>query len=432
MNEQAEQIAREMTEARAGTLRIFDLAEESELHQSPGLGYRPIIWHLAHMGVFEAYWLLQKLCGQAPPDERYERVFDPIRTPREESKDLPSRGDMEGYLRRVREGVLEALGRFDFNDTDPLKAGGYLFQLVLEHERQHQETLCYLFQLLDPSKKTRPDVPTAATLGGATAAAGEMVSVPAGAFLMGAPWGSFAYDNERPAHEVTVPDFRIARAPVTSGEYMRFVEERGYERREFWTEEGWACREKEGWQCPLYWRREGGAWVERRMFDEVELRVEHPVTGVSWFEAEAYAKFVGQRLPTEAEWEKAASWDASSGSKRRHAWGDDEPDDTRANFGRRLWSTSPAGHYPRGASPYGCLDMTGNVWEWTSTPFEGFHGFEPFPYPEYSAEWFDGDHRILKGGSWATSPSLLRTSFRNFFRRPSRIAFAGLRLAEDA
>src|SRR5215212_5564413 len=256
MNEQAEQIARELTEARAGTLRIFDLAEESELHQSPGFGYRPIIWHLAHTGVFEAYWLLQKLCGHPPLDERYERVFDPIRTPREESKDLPTRREMEGYLRRVRGGVLEALGGFDFDDADPLKAGGYIFQLVLEHERQHQETLCYLFQLLDPSQKKRPGVPPPSVFEGATSAAGEMVSVPAGAFLMGAPRDSFAYDNERPAHEVTVPAFRIARAPVTNGEYARFVEERGYERREFWTDEGWASREKEGWQCPLYWRRD--------------------------------------------------------------------------------------------------------------------------------------------------------------------------------
>ena len=432
MNEQAEQIALELTEARAETLRIFDLAEESELHRSPGFGYRPIIWHLAHIGVFEAYWLLQKLCGQAPPDERYERVFDPIHTPREESKDLPSRREMEGYLRRARGGVLEALDRFDFNTADPLKAGGYLFQLVLEHERQHQETLCYLFQLLDPSKKARPDAPPPAPPDGTTAAAAEMVSIPAGPFLMGAPWDSFAYDNERPAHEVFVNDFRIARAPVTNGEYAHFVDEGGYERREFWTEEGWQWREKEGWQSPLYWRREGGAWFERRMFEEGELRVEHPVTGVSWFEAEAYAKFAGRRLPTEAEWEKAASWDISSGSKRRYAWGDEEPDDTRANFGRRLWGTTPVGAHPRGASAAGCVDMTGNVWEWTATPFEGFPGFEPFPYPEYSAEWFDGDHCVLKGGSWATSPSVLRTSFRNFFRRPFRIAFAGLRLAADA
>ncbi len=432
MNEQAERIAVELTEARAGTLRLFDVAEESELHRSPGFGYRPILWHLAHLGVFESYWLLQKLSGQAPPDARYERIFDAIRTPREESKDLPTRREMEGYLRRVRGGVLEALDRFDFDDPEPLKAGGYVFDLVLEHELQHQETLCNLFQLLDPSKKTRPDVAPLGAFEGTTVTAGEMVSIPAGTFLMGAPWDSFAYDNERPAQEVFVNEFRIARAPVTNGEYARFVGEGGYGRREFWTEEGWASLKREGWQCPLYWRREGGAWVERLMFEEAELRPEHPVAGVSWYEAEAYAKFAGRRLPTEAEWEKAASWDEAQNAKRRYAWGDEAPDDSRANFGRRRWGTTPVAAHPQGVSAYGCLDVTGNVWEWTATPFEGFRGFEPFPYPEYSQEWFDGDHRVLKGGSWATRPAVLRNSFRNFFRRHFRIAFAGLRLATDA
>src|SRR5215204_4812316 len=156
MNRQAEQLARMMDETRAATLRLFDLTDVAELHRSPGFGYRPLIWHLAHIGVFEAYWLLQKAQGLSAPDERYERVFDPIRTPREESKDLPARREMEDYLRRVRADVLESLGRSDFGAADTLKAGGYLFHLVLEHERQHQETLLYLFQMLDPSLKSRP------------------------------------------------------------------------------------------------------------------------------------------------------------------------------------------------------------------------------------------------------------------------------------
>src|SRR5205085_8632259 len=157
MDERAEQIAVMLTDARAETLRLFDLARESDLHESPGFGYRPTIWHLAHIGVFEAYWLLQKLQGRPAPDERYERIFDPIRTPREESKELPSRREMETYLRRVRADVLGCLNEFDFDSKDPLLRGGYVFQLVLEHERQHQETLAYIFQLLDPSKKSQPD-----------------------------------------------------------------------------------------------------------------------------------------------------------------------------------------------------------------------------------------------------------------------------------
>jgi gamma-glutamyl hercynylcysteine S-oxide synthase len=431
MDERAEQFALGMTEARADTLRLFDLADERDLRESPGFGYRPLVWHLAHIGVFEAFWLLQRVLALPAPDPAYERVFDPIKTPREDSKDLPTRREMEDYLRRVRAGALECLDRFDFDSHDPLLGDGYVLRLVLEHERQHQETLAYLFQLLDPSKKTRPEDNTnGAKTDGADDERG-MILVPAGAFEMGAARGSFAYDNEWPAREVFVRAFRVARVPVTNGEFARFVSEGGYERREFWGEEGWRWREREGWSCPLYWRREGaGRWIERRMFGEVALEADHPVTGVSWYEAEAYARFAGKRLPTEAEWEKAASWDGAR--KRRYAWGDEEPSDAFGNFRMRRWGTTPVGSFPAGASASGCLDMSGNVWEWTATPFEGFPGFEPFPYPEYSAAWFDGDHRVLKGGSWATSASVLRTSFRNFFRRHFRIAFAGIRLAEDA
>lgn len=445
MNEHAEEFARVMTETRDATLRLFDMAREGDLHVSPGFGYRPIIWHLAHIGTFEAYWLVQRVGGAPAPDARYERIFDPIKTPREESKRLPSRREMEGYLQRVREGALRVLEDFDFDAREPLLRGGYVFDLVLEHERQHQETLAYLLNLLDPALKTRPSV--ASSMGEPPARSGEpgaiapeqaatgemMATVASGEFAMGATWDSFAYDNERPAHERFVPEYRIARLPVTNDEFARFIAEGGYERREFWDEEGWEWREREGWTCPLGWRRgEGGEWFARGMFDETALASLHPVSGVSWYEASAYARFMKKRLPTEAEWEKAASWDDALARKRRYAWGDDEPSPSLCNFGRRFWGTTPVGSFPAGASRYGCLDMTGNVWEWTADPFDGFPGFEPFPYPEYSEEWFDRDHRVLKGGSWATSAPVLRTSFRNFFRRHFRVAFAGIRLAEDS
>lgn len=447
MDQRAEQIAEQLAEARARTLALFDLVPEGELRLSPGFGFRPLAWHLAHIGVYESYWLLQKVGGAAAPDARYERLFDPIRTPREESKDLPARSEMEAYLRRVRGGVLRLLERYDFDSPDPLLGGGYVLGLVLEHERQHHETLAYLLQMIDPSKKTRPagaeeNWAEARDAGGdrearaggmVEARAGEMVEVEAGEATLGAEGPGFAYDNERPAHTRFVPAFRIARLPVTNAEYESFVEEGGYGRRELWGEEGWAAREREGWSCPLYWRRgEGGRWVERRMFDEVPLAPGHPVTGVSWHEAEAYARFAGRRLPTEAEWEKAAAWDAGVGRRRLFAWGDEAPGPARCNADFSRWGTTPVGLFPGGATPGGCLDLTGNVWEWTSDPFDGYPAFEPFPYPEYSQTWFDGDHRVLKGGSWATSPPVLRNSFRNFFRRHFRIAFAGIRLAEDA
>ncbi|MFL6209608.1 MAG: SUMF1/EgtB/PvdO family nonheme iron enzyme [Pyrinomonadaceae bacterium] len=434
---QAAEIAAQLAATRADTLRLFDLAHEADLHASPGFGFRPVIWHLAHIGVFEAYWLLQKLAGEPAPDERYERIFDPISTPREASQHLPTRCAMEAYLTRVRASVLRQLERSDFNPDELLLRDAYIYNLVLEHEQQHQETLAYLLHLLDPAQKLRPQLTDANALTiAAPAPPRDMISVAAGTCVLGAPWPTFVYDNELPAHTVHVPAFKIDRLLTTNGEFAEFIASGGYERREWWSAEGWTWREKEGWTCPLYWTRTNatanGRWHARTMFDEGVLALDHPVVGISWYEAEAYAQFVGKRLPTEAEWEKAAAWDAHAERKRLFAWGDDAPDATHCNFDFRYWGTTPVGSFPAGASATGCLDMNGNVWEWTSDPFAGFPGFRAYPYPEYSEVWFDGDHRVLKGGSWATRAPLLRTSFRNFFRRHFRIAFAGIRCAVDA
>jgi gamma-glutamyl hercynylcysteine S-oxide synthase len=438
-DQRAEEIKELMTAARAATMRLFDMAREEDLHESPGFGFRPVIWHLAHMGVFESYWLLQKLDGQNAPDERYERIFDPIRTPREESKNLPSRREMEAYLKRVRDEAFHILDRTRLDESDPLLRDAYIFRLVLEHEYQHQETLAYLLQLLAPSKKVRPDMEAASravdSIPERAAPAGPgMIEIPAGEFEMGANRdGAFAYDNELPSHVVSLPAFKLDRLLVTNEEYARFVEEGGYSRREWWSDEGWQWRERERVIMPLYWSKNGDTFNVRTMFGEEGMGPQHPVTGISWYEAEAYARFAGKRLPTEAEWERAATGPASTGGqKRRFSWGDAPPSPALCNFDNNHWGTTPVGSFPEGASAEGCLDMTGNVWEWTADAFGPFPGFKPFPYPEYSEVWFDGDHRVLKGGSWATRPTVLRNSFRNFFRRHFRIAFAGLRLAADA
>jgi gamma-glutamyl hercynylcysteine S-oxide synthase len=260
----------------------------------------------------------------------------------------------------------------------------------------------------------------------------DMVSVRTGSFEMGALASSFVYDNELPRHTVEIPAFKIDRLLTTNKEFAQFVDEGGYERREWWSDEGWLWREKEDWTCPLYWKRGGRTWDARRMFDEGEIDPLHPVMGVSYHEAEAYARFAGKRLPTEEEWERAASWDEERQVKRRFAWGDCAPTSKLCNFDFQYWGTTPVGSFPEGASAAGCLDMTGNVWEWTATPFAGYPGFKAFPYTEYSEVWFDGDHRVLRRGSWATRAPLLRTTFRNFFRRQFRIAFAGIRCAADA
>lgn len=429
----AGELASQMEAARRSTLAIFDLADESVLHQSPGFGFRPIIWHLAHIGVFEAYWLLQKLNGEPPPDERYELIFDPIRTPRESSKDLPSRAEMEKFLVGVRERVLEVLDHSHLDSDDPLRRDGYLFRLVLEHEYQHQETLLYLFQMLAPELKKRPEGwnsnPTALS---SSRPPPEMISIPAGPFQQGGAGSGFVYDNELPAHQVEVPGFRLDRHQTTNADYEEFIADGGYSRREFWSDEGWAWRDHENITHPLYFIQQGAKWAVRTMFEDAVLLANHPVSGISWHEAGAYARYRGKRLPTETEWEKAAARESVEAQNRRFAWGDGVPNIIRCNFNNEVWGTSPVDAHPAGETPAGLAEMTGNVWEWTSTPFAGYSGFQPFPYPEYSQEWFDGDHRVLKGGSWATRSPVLRNSFRNFFRRHFRIAFAGIRLAEDA
>ncbi len=457
---QLNSLARAFDETRAHTLRLFDLVrDEADLHRSPGFGFRPLLWHLAHIGVFEAYWILQQAGAQASPDERYQRIFDPIATPREESKQLPARAEMEDYLARVRERVsdfMEAARGDSGDDASSLLRDAYVFRLVLEHERQHQETLAYLLQLLDPESKTPPpidaddeaaaalEVATRDTLPLPSVASlmpqGGMVEVAAGEITLGAAGGAeFVYDNELPAHRVSVPAYKIDRLLTTNQDYAEFVDAGGYARREWWSDEGWTWRERENWMHPLFWSRADGTdvWRSRTMFADGIRQPRHPVVGVSWYEAEAYARFRDKRLPTEAEWVRAASCsgDATANERPRvYPWGDDADDAaaaTHGNFDFRRWGTSPVGSFPAGVSNAGCLDMAGNVWEWTSDPFAPFPGFAAYPYPEYSAEWFDGDHRVLKGGSWATRPALLRVSFRNFFRRHFRIAFAGIRCAAD-
>ena len=236
----------------------------------------------------------------------------------------------------------------------------------------------------------------------------------------------FVYDNERPAHEADVPSFEIDRLPVTNADFLLFVGDGGYRRREWWNEAGWAWREAEGIDRPHYWTADG----ESRAFERIApLDPDKPVMHVSWYEADAYARSLGKRLPTEAEWEKAASWDEAAGAQRLHPWGDDPPAARLANLDHTGFGPARAGAYPAGASPYGVLGMVGDAWEWTASDFSGYPGFEPFPYSEYSQIFFGGEYKVLRGGSWATRPSVARASFRNWDYPMRRQIFSGFRCA---
>ena len=454
----ADEIAHLMRESREKSHELFGMViAESDLRRPPAEGFRPILWHLGHLGAFEGYWILQRVKGDPTISSHYDAIFDPIRTPKDDANNLPPIPEIESYLARVREETLGFLATVRPGSSDPLLRDGYIFNLVIEHEYQHQETLAYLLQMLDPQMKRKParnsergtrndesrDVESASPNSSVILhppSLNDMVRVEGGPFEIGSHGYPFAYDNEQPPHTVELADFRIDRYPVTNGEFAEFIRAGGYKIRSLWSEEGWSWRENHKIERPLYWSPYGGGegndshgdgWRVQEMFEYGELRADHPVSGVSWHEATAYARFAGKRLLTEAEWEKAASWDPRARTKRRFSWGDEPARVALANYGGDNWGTTPVAHYAEGRSAYGCFDMTGNVWEWTASIFDGYPGFEAFPYTEYSQLWFDKDHRVLKGGSWATRMPLLRCSFRNFWRPGFRIAFAGFRCAAD-
>jgi iron(II)-dependent oxidoreductase len=264
----------------------------------------------------------------------------------------------------------------------------------------------------------------------------EMVLVPAGPFEMGAAAALdgtvFAYDNELRRHEVDLAAFHIDPAPVTNGDFIAFIEDSGYERRELWSEGGRSWLEEEGRRLPRYWSRDGDGFAVRAFAETAAVDPALPLCHVCWYEADAYARWTGKRLPTEAEWEKAASWDEAAHVKRRYPWGDAPPAPDRANLGQLSFGTSPAGAYPEGASPCGALQMLGDVWEWTASSFNRYPGFEAFPYPEYSEEFFGGPFRVLRGGAWATQAEAVTSTFRNWDYPERRQIFAGFRCAEDA
>jgi iron(II)-dependent oxidoreductase len=384
----------------------------------------PLVWDLGHIAAFEDLWLVHRYGGEPMLRRDLAEVYDAFETPRAERGDLPYLRCREAheYLEQVRERVRAI--------TEDRGAGdGLLHELVIRHEHQHQETMfqtIMLARLRDYDPRWRAALPDA---NGEPPTGLEMVDVPAGEFELGAPSDGFAYDNERPRHTVGVPAFRIGRTPITNATFRHFVEGGGYRRREWWTDEAWHWKEQYDITHPLHWTDDGREW---RIGGYEPLDPAKPVAHVSWFEADAFARAHGARLPTEVEWEKAATWDQQSGATRLFPWGDEPPRRTHANLGQDRLGTAPAGVHRDGASPSGCEGMLGDVWEWTGSSFTGYPGFRPHPYREYSEVFFGGDYRVLRGGSWATSPRVATPTFRNWDHPQRRQIFAGLRIASDA
>jgi iron(II)-dependent oxidoreductase len=399
--------------ARRRSLDLLDPLSEDDLLAQHSPLMSPLVWDLAHVGHYEELWLLRAVARTQPIDPTHDDIYDAFRHARQERNKLAILGPAEArrHIAMVRDRVLDVLDRVELDPSVPLLTEGFVYGMVAQHEHQHDETMLATLQLMS---SPYPHVATPAPAGRPRPAA--EVLIPGGPFEMGTDGDPFAYDNERPAHVVDVAPFFIDTTPVTNRQYLDFVEAGGYQEPRFWTDAGWAHRREADLIAPQFWTGEGGgSWSVLRFGRRLDLPLDEPVQHVSWYEADAYARFAGRRLPTEAEWEKAATG-ASPAS---------------ANLGQRHFGPAPVGAYPEGASRYGAEQMLGDVWEWTASDFTAYPGFLTFPYKEYSEVFYGSDYKVLRGGSWATSPLVGRATFRNWDYPIRRQIFSGFRCARD-
>ena len=422
-------IAADLDDARRSTVALVAGLDDEQLHAQPDPILSPLVWDYGHVGVYEELWLVDALSGARPQDERRMAVYDAFTNPRRTRSGLSlmQRGEVETYRDEVRARALALLDEAELEGEDPLLRDGYVYGLVVQHEHQHSETMLQSLQILPGGyRPAMPALPPAVP----AASSRDVVSVPAGEYPVGNPRHE-PYDNESPQHVVALDAFRIGRFPVTCGDWLRFIEDGGYERESLWTDEGWRWRCQSGERAPKHWRQDASGWQVDRFGHVLPLREDLPVMHVCFHEAQAYARWAGGRLPTEQEWEVAASWDPDRGAARRHPWGDEPPTSAHANLDQRMFSPAPIGSHPAGASALGCEQMVGDVWEWTSSPFLPYPGFRAFPYREYSEVFFGDEYRVLRGASWAARASVARASFRNWDLPIRRQIFAGLRCAYD-
>ncbi|MEU3465248.1 ergothioneine biosynthesis protein EgtB [Streptomyces sp. NPDC006733] len=426
-----DRIAAVLTTARDRTRVLTECVDDPDLAAQHSPLMSPLVWDLAHIGNQEELWLLRTVGGHEPifPSE-INSLYDAFEHPRAERPRLPllPPGEARGYNHEVRGRVMDLIEKTPLHGSGLLDAG-FAFGMVAQHEQQHDETMLITHQL-----RTGPAVLTAPAPPAAPADAATLpreVLVPGGPFTMGTSTEPWALDNERPAHRVHVDAFHIDTTPVTNGAYLRFVADGGYDDPRWWTGPGWEHRQRTGLTAPLYWRQEGGQWLRRHFGVTEPVPADEPVLHVSWYEADAYARWAGRRLPTEAEWEKAARHDPATDRSRRYPWGDADPGPEHANLGQRHLRPAPAGSYPAGASPLGVRQLIGDVWEWTASDFLAYPGFTAYPYPEYSEVFYGGDYKVLRGGAFAVDQVACRGTFRNWDHPVRRQIFSGFRTARS-
>lgn len=427
---------------RARSKALFDLIKDEAYYARPIALRLPAVFYEGHLPIFSFNTLVKRGLGRPSIDGRYETLFargiDPREPPAaslagetEPPSPWPSRQKVRALADEADRQVLEALEHGDIEQPGhPLLDRGEAAFCILEHEAMHHETLLYMWHQLPHELKRRPDAYRPRVEGASPAS--SFVDIPRGSAALGAnrPSEDFTWDNERPAHDVSVEAFRIERHNVTNERFMDFVADGGYRDERWWRPEDWTWVKTEAITHPHFWALSEGRWFWRGMFDLIDLPASWPVY-VSQAEARAFARWRGLRLPTESEYQRAA-YGSPREEPRLYPWGDQPPATTRGVFDFASWDPEPAGSHPDGASAWGIEDLMGNGWEWTDTVFAPFGGFQPLPsYPEYSTDFFDGEHFVMKGASPATARELLRPSFRNWFRARYPYVYATFRCVDQ-
>lgn len=421
-------LAAQMQNARQRTLELIDGLTNEQLIGPKLPTVNPMLWEIGHVAWFYEYFILRREYGAAAMLERGDDLYDSIAIAHDRRWDLPlyTLSEMRDYMARVLDRLLERLpdGMADERDS-------FLYQFTAFHEDMHDEAFTWARQTLA--------YPTPVFAGGPAQAEGQArgprvegdADIPGGRFLLGSPpTAPFLFDNEKWAHPVDVAPFRMAKAPVTNAEFVAFVEDGGYSKRSLWCDDGWAWRHEAAAEHPVYWKSDHSGGWRVRCFDRwAPLPPRHPVSHVNWYEANAWCRWAGRRLPTEAEWEFAATMRPGSDGalvKARYPWGEAPPGPDRANLDGFALGVVDVDACPEGDDAWGCRQMIGNTWEWTADIFRPFPGFAPDDYKEYSQPLFD-ETRVLRGGAWPSRSRMVTSTYRNYFGPERRDIFAGFR-----
>ena len=420
------EIADQLEDAHQRTMALIDGLSDEQLMGPVLATVNPLLWEIGHAAYFYEFWVLRQHLNRPPIYADADRLYDSITIAHDERWDLPLPGLEQtlAYIEAVRDTVKASLSTGNDAQRD------YLAQYAVFHHDMHNEAYTYTRQTLNYPE---PDIGRAGHRILNADGLGGDAAIPGGTFMLGAsPQDGFVFDNEKWAHRVEVEPFRIARAAVSNGDYLQFVQAEGYGKRDYWDEPGWQWREQSGLEHPVYWRQGADGWEIRRFDRWQALPMNAALIHVSWYEARAFCRWAGRRLPTEAEWEVAAAAEpAADGQslaavKRRFPWGDDPPSADRANLDGYALGAVDVGAHAAGDSAFGCRQMIGNVWEWTQDTFGPYPGFVPDMYQDYSQPLF-GITKVLRGGAWTTRARMIRNTWRTYYGPDRNDVFAGFR-----